>query len=144
MEPDLDDQALSLQSWIIEKDLGVADDFAFPYFQRGVGETFRNVFLAYAVYHICDSFGWMIDQRLFVYCVGRHVAFPDLRDKPFDLSVCVGSAGFLVLVVAEDPFPLLPFRRCFESSSCLEFSQLIVLFPGLLAAVILLLNGNSH
>ena len=151
MESDLDDQALSLQSWIVEKNLRVPDNFAFPYAERGIdeagrlaGEAFRNVFFAYAVYHICLGFGWMVDQGVFVYCVGWDVAFPDLRDKPFDLSVCVGSAGFLVLVVAEDPFSFLSFRGCFKSASGLELSDLVVFFSRLLAAVFLLLNGHQN
>ena len=143
MESDLEDQALSLQSWVVEKDLWVADDFAFPYFQGGIGEAFRNVFFAYAVYHRCDGFGWMIGQRFFVYCVGWHVSFPDLRDKPVDLSVCVGSAGFLVLVVAEDSFAFLSFGRRFKSASGLELSDLVVFFSRLLASPVSFFNDRS-
>ena len=143
MESDLEDQALSLQNWVLKGDLGVANNFAFSYAERRIRSMLRNVDFTYTVNHVFLRFWSMIDQGVLVNRIGWNVALSDLVDKSFNLRLREGSAGF-VFVVAEDPFALLSCRRRFKSASGLELSDLVVFFSRLVAAVILLLNGNSH
>jgi hypothetical protein len=140
VESDLDDQALSLQSWVVKTDLGVADNFAFSYAERRIRGMPRNVDFAYTVNHVFLRFWRMIDQGVFVDRVGWNVALPDLVNKSFDLRLREGFASF-VFVVAEDPFALLSCRRRFKSASGLELSDLVVFLPRLVAAAILLSSG---
>ena len=137
MESDLEDQALSLQNWVLKGDLGVADNFAFSYAECRIrGET-GNVDFTYTVDHVFLRFWRMIDQGVLVDRVGWNVPLPDFVDELLDLRLREGFAG-LIFVVAEDPFALLSCRRRFESASGLELSGLVVFFSRLVAAAILL------